>query len=151
MISSRRKSQIASVAGEVAGRQPSPALEQLSLAGQIEQPLNLGAALLLVFLEGPAQADAGLQQLQSWPQATALLSLLPTALKALLMLVAKALIAATAANAIIAAARAYSIRSWPESSRSKLRNTSFISTFLPVGFARQTRLAGSVSLRKYCR
>jgi hypothetical protein len=83
----------------------------LSLACQIEQPLNLGAALLLVFLEGVAQADAGLQQLQLWPQATALLSLLPTALKALLMLVAKALIAATAANAIIAAARAYSIRS----------------------------------------
>jgi len=44
-------------------------------------------------------------------QAIALLSLLPTALKALLMLLARVVIPATAARARTAATRAYSIRS----------------------------------------
>jgi hypothetical protein len=54
------------------------------------------------------------------PTYTAAVNLLPTVLKAVLILVARLFIAAVAPRAINAATSAYSIRSWPDSSLIKL-------------------------------
>ena len=56
----------------------------------------------------------------------AVVSFVPTVVNAVEMAVARVVMVATAPKAIIAATRAYSIRSWPDSSLRKLQNTELI-------------------------
>ena len=112
----------------------------------------IGASSILVpILIGPDLGGA------RWNQTFAV-SLLPMLLRAVPIVVASALIVAVAPNPINAATSAYSIRSWPDSSRKrfeKSRLRSFIPSLpsnkqLAAGRAIQRRLACFPRWRRQC-
>src|ERR1039457_4078557 len=106
---------------------------------------------ILTIEEGPLMAPRFIAYSRSAPrkstrvadQATALVSVLEILLKTELMPVATPFVAVIAPNAIRAATSAYSIRSWPDSSRIRL----FKVMTVMVGYSRSRLRQGSQNRR----